>query len=104
MKKRGPSKAETERKYGSREFREWIHSLPCQLCGVVGFTQQAHVGKHPMGKKLDWTHTTALCGPLPGARMGCHQKFDERKLTDTQRKIVNLSVIGVHLAWLKESA
>lgn len=109
MKKRRQSRAQLERIYGSPEFRAWIHSLPCQLCGVVGFTQQAHVGKHAMGKRLDWTHTTALCGPFSiaadhahgksRAMEGCHQKFDQRKLDEHQRAIVIGSVGTVQAAW-----
>jgi hypothetical protein len=87
MKKRGPSKAETARKYGTKEFREWLHNQPCCLCGVVGFTQQAHVGKHGMGKKLGWQNTVPLCGPwVMGGRSfeGCHAQFDQKKLDEFQ--------------------
>jgi hypothetical protein len=91
IKARRPSKAETERKYGSKEFRDWIHNQPCCLCGVYGFTQQAHVGTGGMGRKLGWQHTVPLCGPWSCtdgktrfASEGCHQKFDQKKLDEFQ--------------------
>lgn len=94
------------RKYGTPEFKAWIHGQPCVLCGITRPIQQAHVGKHPMGKKLDWTHTVPLCGPFVVGRYqweGCHARFDQKKLDAADRARVLMAVGTIRAAWQAHS-
>lgn len=82
-KPRKPS--ETLRIYGPKGYVEWIHEQPCIACGVVGFSECAHIKTGGMGRKDDWTRTVPLCGPhwvaggfgYGGAYeyFGCHRRL-----------------------------
>lgn len=64
------------RKYGPPERRELVKSLPCAACGVVGYSQNAHVcGNGGAGRKGDCTTIAPLCGAT-GDYIGCHLLFD----------------------------
>jgi hypothetical protein len=76
--KRKPS--ETLRIYGSKPFRDHVHASACLWCGARGNIQQAHIGKHPMGKKLGWEKSGPLCFSLPFRVLaGCHDRYDRRR-------------------------
>lgn len=80
IKKKPRSKSERERIYGPKGYVEWIHEQPCIACGVVGFSEVAHIKTGGMGRKDDWTRTVPLCGVRPGFAglyMGCHRFHDE---------------------------
>lgn len=111
MKHSKPSAAEQRRKYGTKAFRDWLHALPCQLCHVEGFTQQAHVGGNDgLSRKKDWTTTTALCGPWPypvrgwpgDVYPGCHARFDGRSprpLSPEQKAVAVASALDLQVRW-----
>lgn len=75
-RKRSRKKSERERIYGPPGYVEWIHEQPCIACGVVGFSEVAHVKSGGMGRKSDWTDTVPLCGYRGTSRidytLGCH--------------------------------
>lgn len=94
VKKRSRPKSETLRIYGPPERRAWMKILPCSACGVVGYSEGAHVlGNGGMGRKADAKTQAPLCGPHDVVRsisyhgapfvrerglfMGCHRQFDE---------------------------
>lgn len=56
-KRKKRSAAETERIYGSQEFRDWLHAQPCAVSGRRGNIEQAHVRNGGMSRKADacWT-------------------------------------------------
>ena len=82
---------EFARCYHSVERVEFVKSLPCSACGVVGYSQNAHVlGNDGMGRKKGYETIAPLCGPRPHrlavgrplapgivAFMGCHRLYDE---------------------------
>ena len=70
-KKRSASSA--NRIYGPKAFRAWLHAQPCILCGVVGFTEQAHAKGDGIGRKADWTLSFPACGTR-GTVEGCHPR------------------------------
>jgi hypothetical protein len=83
IKQRGPSKAETERVYGSNAFRAFLRLTPCLCCGVVRPIEQAHFGKHGTGKRNDWRSTGPLCGAFTIGAVtypGCHARLDRREM------------------------
>lgn len=73
---------EFARAYGSRERVEWVKSLPCAACGVVGFSENAHVASGGAGRKADASQIVPLCGPhyCPPdfSFIGCHAMYDRR--------------------------
>ncbi len=75
-----------EKAHGPKARGRWIATLPCAACGVVGYSQPAHVlGNSGMGKKKGPETIAPLCGPRlllkRWATMydGCHRLFDERR-------------------------
>lgn len=85
IRKRGPSKSEDLRKRGSLSFRAFLKLTPCLWCGVTRVIEQAHFGKHGMGKKNDWTQTGPLCGPFTVwdySYPGCHSRWDRREMPE----------------------
>ena len=78
-----------------------VASLPCCVCGIVGYSQAAHANRGKgAGFKTDDRTCFALCCDRPGVK-GCHPKFDQYELypkdaaalvaeawgADTRRKI-----------------
>lgn len=55
------------RKYGSKARVEFVRSLPCAACGVVGYSENAHVPPKSeaggTGRKADYRFIAPLCGP-----------------------------------------
>ncbi len=69
-----------EKAHGPKARGEWIATLPCAACGVVGYSQPAHVlGCAGMGLKKGPETIAPLCGPrMNGCRLyiGCHNLYD----------------------------
>lgn len=79
-------KSEFARTYHSKERVAFVRGLKCSACGVVGYSENAHVlGNGGMSRKADYTTIAPLCGTLDGVRtgnviihsIGCHRVFDE---------------------------
>lgn len=76
--KRKSKVAEERRKYGPKERREWVKSLPCAACKVEGYSQNAHAKTGGTGKKSSYENIVPLCGPHPkdaqgNLTEGCHR-------------------------------
>ena len=62
---------------------EFVKSLKCAACGVVGYSENAHVlGNGGLSRKGDYTGIAPLCGPHidpshPGIDIGCHRHYDD---------------------------
>lgn len=72
---------EWARKYGSEARVLFVKSLACCACGVVGYSEVAHIGNGGAGRKADARYTVPLCGARYGTRLGspwktegCHAK------------------------------
>jgi len=101
IKKKARSKQEDERIYGTREFRAHLHHTPCLGCGVRVGIQQAHFGKHPLGKKNDWTQSGPLCHTL---NLSCHDRYDRRGssllwFTHGEREVLEARLLAFHALW-----
>lgn len=79
IRKKPRTKSEKLRIYGPPGFVEWCKSQPCIACGVVGYSEVAHIKTGGTGRKADWTDTIPLCSArsfvTPSSRgwlMGCH--------------------------------
>ena len=85
IKKKPRSKAERLRIYGPPGRVEFVKSLPCAACGVVGYSENAHVppkGEAGTGYKADYRFIVPLCGPRPWNAagqmfIGCHEQYDD---------------------------
>lgn len=74
-KPRKPS--EFARIYHSKQRVEFVKSLPCAACGVVGYSENAHIETGGMGRKADFDKIVPLCGNRPDPILGrdilgCH--------------------------------
>lgn len=76
------------RSYGGKARVEWMKTLPCVACGVVGFSQNAHIKTGGAGRKSDARFCVPLCGPQSmfqwkshvfPAYIGCHASFEEHR-------------------------
>lgn len=80
-----------EENYGGAAYVELISTLPCAICGVVGFTVAAHLTARGAGGKanviapLCYSRIAYPSSPTPFMRhmggwiiIGCHEKFDLR--------------------------
>jgi hypothetical protein len=85
--------------FDSPEYREMIVSLPCSLCGVVGFSDPAHIKSRGAGGKADVIAPLCRCRPAEGIE-GCHRKFDTHNPEARSRESYLLGVArGLWLAW-----
>jgi hypothetical protein len=107
LRRKSRPASETERIYGTPEFRDFLHSHCCIWCGRSG-VEQAHLrGNDGTGRKKDWTTTGPLCGARAVFLSGipcCHDRFDrtcaERFwFTDAQRTSLLLRLDAFHAAW-----
>ena len=71
--------ANLERAHGPAERREWIKTLPCANCGIVGYSEGAHIRNGGMSRKADMRFVIPLCGwhgdwtaADSGFLMSCH--------------------------------
>jgi hypothetical protein len=57
----------------------WVASLPCAACGIVGYSENAHVGSDGagMGRRANYDQIAPLCSPRV-AYAGCHRLSHER--------------------------
>lgn len=115
--------SETLRIYGPPARRAWMKTLPCSACGVVGYSEGAHVlGNGGMSRKADSDTQAPLCGPrgqLPapdvvvplfnasaGFYVGCHVLYDdyrwifEKKFPDFDPE---KAAADCQTAWLSQS-
>lgn len=87
---------EFARAYHSKARVEFVKSLPCAACGVVGYSENAHVpptGEAGAGYRADYRFIAPLCGRrgsaenIPAGRyyVGCHQLFDNYPWVFEQR-------------------
>jgi hypothetical protein len=85
-RKVGPNKARNwKRAYGSKARVEFVKSLPCAACGVVGYSENAHLppkGEAGTGYKADSRFIAPMCGlhptrSIPEGVPGCHEMYDE---------------------------
>lgn len=63
--------------FGSVERVEWINAMPCAICDVTGWTENAHVRSRGAGGKA--CDVVPLCGSRTERGIGiegCHQVFD----------------------------
>jgi hypothetical protein len=70
--------------FGGPEYNELLRSLPCAVCGVVGFSVAAHLTARGAGGKAQ--DTVPLCRTrfdlVSGVmKLGCHEKYDARDKT-----------------------
>jgi hypothetical protein len=74
LKKHARKPSEFARIYGSKERVEFVKSLPCQMCFIVGQTVNAHVGKEGKGmqRKANYDQIAALCPR-------CHSAYDNHE-------------------------
>lgn len=95
-----------------------VASLPCCVCGIVGYSQAAHANRGKgAGFKTDDRTCFALCCDRPGVK-GCHPKFDQYELypkaaaalvaeawgADTRRRLVMMGKWPKDLPMLEEVA
>ncbi len=66
--------------FRSEALRRAVSTLPCQCCGIQGFTQAAHSNLSAFGKGLSLKASDsglmALCAARPG-NIGCHAALDQ---------------------------
>lgn len=69
-------------------YRRLVALLPCEFCGVVGFSQAAHpnTGKG-MGLKADDRRCFPMCAHRPGVQ-GCHALLDQGALLTKEKRRV----------------
>lgn len=89
IRKKPRKPGETLRIYGPPARRKWMKTLPCSACGVVGYSEGAHVlGNGGMSRKADADTQAPLCHtmpvPYPALSMsfavgGCHILYDEHR-------------------------
>lgn len=66
------------RAYHSKARVEWVKRQPCAACLLIGYSENAHVGKQGKGagRKGNADQIAPLCRSTPN-RLGCHVLFDE---------------------------
>jgi hypothetical protein len=81
--KRPPSAEETTRSMGTLARRKFVAALPCAACGIVGYSQNAHLlGTEGTGRKKHHSTIGPLCAPHPRIgpfSEGCHNAYDEHR-------------------------
>lgn len=101
-KKRKPT--EWARCYHSMARVSFVKSLPCAWCGIVGYSQNAHLmGNAGMGRKGDYTEIGPLCSPRGN---GCHWKFDqywEEFSNSAVREVVRESAERTEHLWQQQN-
>lgn len=69
--------------FGGKDYVSWITSLACDCCGVVGFSDPAHLTSRGAGGHA--SDLAPLCRTRPSFRyagnliIGCHWKYDTRR-------------------------
>jgi len=91
IKRKSRKASKTLRIYGGKKRIEFVKSLPCAACGVVGFSENAHVApssEKGTGYKAGFEWIVPLCrarssmgAPFGGMQtlnitIGCHATYD----------------------------
>lgn len=79
IRKKPRSRKETLRIYGPPGRLEFVKSLPCAACGVVGYSVNAHLlGNAGLSRKGHYKTIGPLCGIRFGTPtiIGCHITYD----------------------------
>lgn len=85
------------RQYHSDERVQWIRSLRCEGCGIVGYSQNAHTVGRARGTYRD---IIPLCGTRPHQGIeGCHQQFDESRHPTLIRAEGRRRAERIHQLW-----
>lgn len=63
----------------SEPYRRLVAAGACKACGILGFSQAAHIPPDGHGIKQDDRQTFALCCTRPGIA-GCHVEFDQFRM------------------------
>lgn len=66
-----------ETDFGGKDYHAFIVSLPCDICGIQGFTDPAHLRSRGAGGKADII--APLCHSAYGIE-GCHEKYDRHHI------------------------
>jgi hypothetical protein len=83
MKKRRPKHEAAT--MGTRERRQFVATLPCAACGIVGYSANAHLlGTGGMGRKRSADTIGPLCADRSGVT-GCHTLYDAFPWTFRER-------------------
>lgn len=93
LKRKRRTRKEFARIYGSKARVEFVKSLPCAACGIVGASENAHVlGNGGLSRKGAYRGIAPLCGhwtqitPLSIiSRLGCHLMYDEYRESFNRR-------------------
>lgn len=76
--------------FGEVARREWIASMACSICGVTGWTENAHAKPRSRGGKAQ--HIVPLCGPRIALGVeGCHRPFDRYELEEHRARLLRLA-------------
>lgn len=73
--------ANLERAHGSPEFRVWMKTQPCVVCGRTP-SDAAHLTNGGKGRKDDVARTVPLCSDYPDCgclKLGHHSEYDGGK-------------------------
>lgn len=91
-----PRKAsERERIYGPRGFQDWLHRLPCIVCGHRGDIHAHHYRSDGMGRKAGWDTIVPLC-------VACHRLVHDigrRRFEALKRVDLEAQAKRVQAAW-----
>lgn len=104
MKKRKPRKAsETTRAHGSPEFRSWMKTQPCIVCGRTP-SDAAHITNGGMSRKDDVSGTVPLCSDdVRTGYSGHHSEYDGGKRSFRERYPVDLRAEAARIQTLWEA-
>lgn len=113
------TKAEKEatefaRTHHSVERAAFVQSLPCCGCGVIGYSENAHVGNEGAGKgrKANYDQIAPLCSPrsrpsqVPPLRGGCHalsHRIGQQTFEEIQSVNLAECMAETQRAWLASS-
>ena len=101
---------EFRRVYFSVERVEFVKRLPCASCGIVGFSENAHIEGHGTGYKAGYQRIAPLCGAgvyrtnvVTGKwepSEGCHRAYDRHRLPNFPKDKAEAAAIATEAAWL----
>lgn len=80
----------------SEPYRRLVAQRPCKACGIVGYSQAAHIPPDAKGMKQDDRLTFALCCTRPGI-IGCHVAYDQFRMFPKREAVT------VGLAWAADT-
>lgn len=76
--------------FGEPARREWIAGMPCAICGVTGWSENAHVTRRSRGGKAK--DVVPLCGPRIALGVeGCHRPFDRYELEEHRPRLLRMA-------------